>query len=266
MTLLFVGRGNANVCYLLSGEVYRISLRYQKLSRNNAYVQDNFQFIDSKIRSLPMLADVVVSMRLEEVFVDTKWINVLKDENILIDDSHMQCIVMPLLHAKDSTCEQLDHFNQIYRCSLNDAITWEFKPKWLYQSSDYCRNCTHNSLKGRDIEYCFLHDPELIIETLFAGRQVPEEFLDDILQYLQSSDSITQRLYAAQRFVKDDLSTLMTLRDVTCFLTWSRNTRSVKATIIDVDQKPANKLRHWQSTESALASFPGKKKAHFNHQ
>ncbi|CDO92590.1 unnamed protein product [Kluyveromyces dobzhanskii CBS 2104] len=246
----------------MHNEVYRICLRYRELSKNNDYAARNFQFINSKVRTLPMLADVVVPMRLEPVPVDALWGEVLQEENISIDDSYVECIKMPLLHAGDSTCEELDHFNRIYQCATRNAVTWEFKPKWLYQSTDYCRNCTHNAWKGRDIQYCFLDDPELVVETLFRNCDVPLEFLHDVVKYLRSTDSVTRRLFAAQELVKDDLATLMTLRDVTCFLTWSRAERSIGASIIDVDQKPEEKLRHWQDTEMALASFPEKKKAH----
>lgn len=262
MVVSIVGRGNANIVCVVDHddtEVYRISVRFGQLSANNTYVQDNYKYIDSVVRNIGPIGDLLVPMRIQAVPAISELGDLAKSEGVAIDEEYMSCIVMPHLYAQQNIYKKLDHFNRVHFNEACDLVTWEFKPKWLYQSTDYCRNCSHNAWKGRGIGYCFLDEPSVILHEVFETQQqlpLPREFLDDITKYLSAPDNILQRLYAAQLQAKDDLALLMILRDVTCFLSWSQKTREISVKVVDVDLKPMEKLGHWKSTEAALSSLP----------
>lgn len=255
-----LGRGNANICFQIGAKAYRICVRYSSLSANNELTCKNYEFISTKIMRLKKLCKYVCPMDLESINIDENWSKVLIEEGIYIDGEVLFVIVMPVLRDSTNRTVFLDHFNKLHLNGENRVI-WEFKPKWLFQSTTYCRNCTHNSYKGRPIRYCFSSEPHIIVKELFTDMELPKNYIQEMEKYLESLDNILFSLYDAQREAKEDLSLLMTLRDVTCFLQWSDHD-GVKVSLVDVDLKPIEKLKHWRKTERELGLYAKKTPSH----
>lgn len=257
-----LARGNANVCFHENGVVYRICVKYNCVSQNNGFVRKNYNFIKQELEVvLPDISTYICPMDIRIVEIDDFWACFLSEEEITTDEAMMTVITMPHLHCYDHRTIELDHFNKLHVKDHFDVITWEFKPKWLYQTTDYCRNCTHNTWKNRRLSYCFAQGTKTIVETLFQGFEGPDLFLDDVSDFLNSDLSILRILYEAQKAVDTNLSIAMTLRDVTCFLRWSKN-EPIEVKLVDLDMKPVEKMNHWLTTEASLKSFKEKTPQH----
>lgn len=135
-----------------------------------------------------------------------------------------------------------------------DSVIFEIKPKWLYDntSSNYCRTCLLNQLKGYSRHFCPLD--LLYLETLDQGLEdifsiIPIEILKTIEEinkipikilfkiFLSNPNSVFQKLKEYQRInnkndliknltsiddVSQNLSLVMTLRDVGLFIKFEK--------------------------------------------
>lgn len=151
----------------------------------------------------------------------------------------------------------INHVSSLKDFSTNnkiDLVIFEIKPKWLYDntSSNYCRTCLLNILKGYSRHFCPLDllYPETIdegLEDIFSV--IPKELLTTIEEinriplkqlfkiFLSNPNSVFQRLKEYQRInnkndliknltsiddVSQNLSLVMTLRDVGLFIKFEK--------------------------------------------
>lgn len=270
------GKGNANIVVTLGGEenvLYRLSIRYEdSLEKNNEYTLSNWKFISKEIR--PILGDLLCPMELVTLIING---NLRKLYSCYVDvesskDHEVQALKLPNLRPADIFSNRLykDHQTVIYSNPEKDKILLEIKPKWLHNSLDYCRNCTHNKLKGRkNIDYCYrnlLTQPNYLLRIIKPNVDFPRKYIESMSKYFALDDNVLQLLYREQEKLykvseKDDnlLPLLMTLRDVTCFVEWDFAKKTelsqppkVSAHIIDVDVKPSSKKQYWANMENTL--------------
>lgn len=273
--MFLVAKGNANLLIDIGeeGYLYRCSSRFTTLSENNKYTIQNFDYIEYVIK--PKLGNLLC--RMELVRIPYVLIDKILQKYMMPDCSHVNCIKVPHLIAKEfHNILTIDHFTKIYYRDDMKGIIWEFKPKWLHQTTKYCRNCTYNTVKGRKIEYCYtkLLDIKTIKETIhniFINVHIKSSFIHDMINYFHNKENCLQKIFDLQKCVDErcfmipscienvtDIYCLsMTLKDITCFIHWE-NDKPLKINIIDVDIKPKSKWMHWISTFRELEKFSDK--------
>lgn len=274
-----IGQGNANILIDYGDPVwlYRCCVRFShSLKLNNEYTLQNFNYIKATVR--PVLGELLCPMELVTLplnelspliwtFIenlDDDEINVIKIVNLKGKQLHM------LVHS--------DHFTKVYSSSDKSNLLLEFKPKWLHNPVEYCRNCTHSNMKNRNIDYCYtilLREPFHLYEILKGSESLPQRFLEDVMVYFAEKDNVLRVLFAAQMKlhtqsfdrvgsmadVTNDLLLAMSLRDITCFIEWRSNMeggRRLRVKVVDVDLKPKEKWMHWTGTHKQLESHPYK--------
>lgn len=266
-----VGRGNANILvdYGDPKWLYRCCVRFpDSLKKNNEYTVRNFEYISGKVH--PILGDALCPMEMIVISLDS--LGPLISQFISeIDDTMV--IVLKILNLKSQkfhTTLYADHFTKLFSSSHNSHILMEFKPKWLHNPFAYCRNCTHNILKGREMRYCYaavLSDASYLTE-IFKEAKVPHRFISDVVSYFGKEGNILQKLFNLQKKLslqsladiscEEDVSSSllleMALRDVTCFLAW-QTSGELSCQIVDVDLKPKEKWGHWVATDRKLGEL-----------
>lgn len=278
-----VGKGNANVLIRIdeSGSLYRCCVKYpDSVSQCNQYTQENYDFIETIIRPL-FLQGLVCPMELVEISVGVvldiygKYMNQSK----LSDSDKILCFRLPNLKASNifTNILQEDHLTKIYVNKHYSRILLEIKPKWIDYSTSYCRNCTDNSRKGRNIKYCYsnlLKDSTELNKIIVPSTKevVPSQFITIITEYLKDKGNILQKICTVQSAIQkrmdnnpsneiNDLQLLMTLRDVTCFIEWDDTMGTIddiQAYIVDVDLKPTDKVDYWKRTTKLLDVYSNK--------
>ncbi|AAS50329.1 AAL037Cp [Eremothecium gossypii ATCC 10895] len=268
-----IGKGGAN--YVLAfgndnDDLYRICVRGRSLRENNRSTVDNYHYALEVVK--PQLGEFVCRMELVDLPVCDSLRQVLKSKIEVWDATTVTCLKMPNLVPAGSLSHTVDHFTKIHIGER--AIVWEFKPKWLSGNDKYCRNCTLNLLRGQtSISYCHaqLLNPGQagpILKSLFAGLNVPPAFIEDMEAYIAQPCSVLQRLRVAQEQVDASLGPLdqpdtaasperclsMTLKDVSCFVSWHKDASPV-AVVVDLDMKPAAKSAHWTALQEQLDRF-----------
>lgn len=265
-----VAKGNANI---LIGQgdgqwLYRCCVRYKdSLKRNNDYSLQNYQYIKSTVE--PLLAGNLCSMELEVVRLEIVE-PFLRKHVEQMDDSTVVVFKMPNLKGAGlPNLIYADHFTKVYSSVHSGRVLWEFKPKWLYNTTDYCRNCTHNSMKGREPRYCYAllcQDHIHLEKVLDAVKDVPLECKRDLASYFRDDNNVLAILFEAQKKLSNqtlaeinsvsdvgaELLLAMTLRDVTCFLEWRSDVERLIVNVVDVDMKPKEKVQHWIKTHNEL--------------
>lgn len=271
-----VGEGNANILIDLGDAncLYRCCVRFKdSLKRNNEYSIENLEYIETCVKVV--LGDLVCPMELVELPLESLE-TVVGQYVRNLDDTKVTVFRMPNLKPRylEKTA-YADRFTQIYTSADLSRVVLEIKPKWVYNPSDYCRNCSHSKLKGRELQYCYskLHQDPLHLTELLAGAgELPPEFERDLASYLARSTNVLAVLYAAQRELKHEalsliesaedvtssMSLAMTLRDVTCFIEWSSDADQLTVNVVDVDLKPKEKFLHWRETQLRLDNFADK--------
>ncbi|CAB4252127.1 similar to Saccharomyces cerevisiae YDR315C IPK1 Inositol 1,3,4,5,6-pentakisphosphate 2- kinase [Maudiozyma barnettii] len=282
MTVRLAGKGNANILIDYEDPVwlYRCCIKYpDSIQKCNEYTYNNIQFINT--RMIPLLKDLVCPMTL--VNVPAKEIyNIYKDyvDVNCADSDIIACLRIPNLRPskKYSIRVQSDHLTKIYTTKDNHSVLLEIKPKWLHNPTPYCRNCTDNSRKNRNIKYCYsellqdINQMRLIIETE-RKLKIPQQFIEIITKYFIDKENVLQKLHDIQKSLhcddgfktpsqdnKDinDIQTLMTLRDVSCFIEWDQTMLSItdlKVNVVDVDLKSIDKMTYWKNTQSILDKY-----------
>lgn len=254
-----------------SGDLYRICIRYSSVSANNRYTLQNIDFIKKKVE--PLIGSYLVHMKLCTLPIASVT-DCMEYLDIKCDIREVFTLKLPDLAPSTYDIIEVDHFTKFHLSPDKQIIIWELKPKWLHQNTLFCRNCTHNSVKERDIDYCYasLMEDTNILRELFKKYSLPTAFTMDMVRYLGSDENVLKLLYTVQEKLNgygsvasfgsayeasEDLCLLMTLRDVTCFIRWEASSK-IDAKIIDVDLKPHDKWTHWVSEHRKIESFPSK--------
>lgn len=273
-----VGKGNANILidYGDSDYLYRCLVRNNKISLNNEFTRANFKYINEYVKQYLNGLDCPLEMTLIPTGLIqstlTEYIDVFDEEEVVV-------FKIPNLKPKYFyKVLQSDHFTTVFTVDKVDKVLLEVKPKWVHYSTSYCRNCTHNLLKGRNINYCYskLINNKLHLRDILSDCKdsLPREFTDDILLYLDEENNVFKVLHNAQKQlstnkilslkseddVEMELLLLMSIRDVTCFIEWEISSRKkFKVNIVDLDLKPKTKWSHWLKTHLELEYFKEKK-------
>ena len=279
-----VGKGNANILidYGDPTYLYRCCIKYpNSIAQNNSYTLENLSFIKQMV--LPLLGEFICPMEL--VTVDLQVIyavykNYVSDPG-LENDTKVICLKIPNLKpAQIYTNElQTDHLTKVYMNSAETSVILEIKSKWLHNPMEFCRNCTDNLRKNRCIDYCYAEivsgkcQPDTTLDDC-SKQTLPTMFLDDLGQYFKCDNNVLRILLNAQAKLHRDqklssiksiddvdiqFQTLMTLRDVTCFLKWTCTadpSNRFEANIVDVDLKDPSKWKHWTKTHLDLSRHP----------
>ncbi|SCU79687.1 LADA_0B02498g1_1 [Lachancea dasiensis] len=265
--VVFKGSANALIRYKKSDRALdRLCVRFESLATNNQYTLENFEYVSCRIS--PLLGEYMAYISKEIREVDVLG-PVLRNFSVNLDRSY--AIVFKMEHITYGTDSVMiaDHFTK-FHLRGRSAVIWEFKPKWYTRSGDNCRNCVLNRVKGRDIPYCYtrvLENPA-ILQECFAHCNLPPRFFVDVEEYLQSEDNVLAHLFAKQSklsesvpnlanlhgegSVSEELALLMTLRDVTCYISWDCERGVRQAKIVDVDMKPRSKWKQWSSQQISL--------------
>lgn len=269
MKVVIEGGANVLIDYGDPNWLYRICKKFpESLKECNQYVLKNFEFINREMKRF--LGDLLCPMEL--ISVPLHQIGIIGRYFINLDDSEVKLIKIKQLKGKSfKDILFQDHFTSIYH-SNGGGILMEIKPKWLFSHLEYCRNCTHNIAKGREINYCYkvlLSDAQHFRDIVFGCDYLPVGFVEDFIGYFSRSGNILNVLHDAQRELEfqqfdftnskdltDELLCSMTLRDVTCFLEWHPNT-PIKVSVVDVDLKIRNQS-HWLRIHQELENSKSK--------
>lgn len=252
--------------------LYRCCVRYASLQSNNELTVENYQYVSQELVSL--LGDLIVPVELVALpLVDVE--DVLRRYISDVDATVVMCfrirnMLPPGIYQQEAQFD--DHFTKVYCDDQRQHILLEIKPKWLHRDPLFCRNCTHNVMKGRDIRYCYsllVDDPDHIITVLnHTGLDYPENFVKALRRYLLRNDNVLKVLRGLQESleritpigivssisdVTPELLLNMTLRDVTCFIEWhGQDPSTLNVHVVDVDRKPIEKWEHWVKIHSKL--------------
>ncbi|SCU91192.1 LAME_0E11584g1_1 [Lachancea meyersii CBS 8951] len=269
---ILVNHGNANIIIGYADKTDRLErccVRFRSLEHNNIYTLENLQFIKNEV--FPLLDDFLITVKKIERNVNC-LATLLTKFKVDLDSKVVQVLEMENLTYGMNSVVTVDHFTKVHRNVSSDcsrAVVWEFKPKWLAQYGENCRNCALNRMKGRDISYCYnmvLSRPKEL-KKWFSTEQLPSQFFSDMEKYFENPKNVLATLYGAQRKlrnsvppltdltsqndVSDILALLMTLRDVTCFVRWDPQC-GISAKIVDVDSKPKSKWSQWKAQQEKL--------------
>lgn len=265
-----VAKGNANIVidYGNPNWLYRCCVRYENsLKCNNDYSLENYQYIKSTVE--PLLKGTLCDMELKTISLELLK-PVISEYIAQMDDTKVLVIKMPNLKSKDLDKQiYADHYTKIYASNDSRCVLWEFKPKWLHSVTDYCRNCTHSTMKGREMRYCYalLHrDHQHLDKVLAAVTSIPLQCGKELFRYFRDDKNVLATLYEAQMNlshrkleeiesvtdVDEELLLAMTLKDVTCFIEWRSDTDRLRVNVVDADLKPKEKFQHWLKTHHQL--------------
>ncbi|SCU98126.1 LAFA_0G15764g1_1 [Lachancea sp. 'fantastica'] len=269
---IIVNQGNANILVRYGDRKSRLDrccVRFRSLEQNNTYTLKNLQFVKNCV--VPLLGDYLVAVtRFQRSVLDLR--NLLTEFKVDVDSQKVEVLEMENLTYDMDSVVRVDHFTKFHRCKISEhceTIVWEFKPKWMTEKGENCRNCSLNCFKGRNIPYCYnmvLERPSILRKWL-AAFDVPSQFFDDMELYFSGPDNVLATIYGAQsklvdfvsppgeltgeNDVSEKLALLMTLRDVTCFLRWDPAS-GISAKIVDVDLKPKSKWKQWKDQQDVL--------------
>lgn len=261
-----IGRGGANVLLELeadSGELFRVYYRECKLSSNNAFTIENYNYICDVMN--PLLGDLLCPMELVVLKCDFTISKVLSSLDVIVDAPNLVTLKLPRL-IDDRVHDTILRSRYLVVHISAKQLVLECKPKWLTKSPGLCRNCAQNKLRDRfgQDDLCYvklMHDPQLW-ETLIP-ESAPLRLRHKSLAYFSQSNVLHKLKYLQEQHVPQDMSTVtseveitdetllaMTLRDVTIFITFTLDDCMTK--IVDVDLKSRKKWTHWKETQLLL--------------
>lgn len=262
MTVVAKGRANI-VVQGPDNTVYRLCVRYADcLQENNEYTAQNAKYISDVVS--PLLEGYVATMQyliLPIAMFKEDYSLYVKN---LDDTGTIHVLQMQNLKSSVLKIAFQSHFTKCFidQNGQKQVFLMEFKPKWLFDELDYCRNCTHNLLKNVKDKLCYKlirKDPKLLADIL--SDTVPQFWLTRVIEYFEAPFNILDVVYKAQKtaFSRRDTPLLMTLRDLTCFIEINqKNNFLPRVNIIDVDYKPAEKKNYWDQTQHKLDSMNNK--------
>lgn len=268
----YFAKGNANILFKYTGHNDYLKeklLRIRLLKEDDKYIStcELYDFIELKCKHLfPQIVDIQL------VVLTTEFVNSLNHHGNKLMVKERYGLLLPNM-LSGSYCNQFLSPNcQLYygqslvtqdMChpppdgKMIDSVIFEIKPKWLYDnsSSNYCRTCLLNQLRGykrhfcpldllyqdtidRGLEDLFSVIPENILMDIEVGNGIPLRRLFKIL--LSDSNNVFQKLKEHQRInnkndliknlssaedVLQNLSLVMTLRDVGLFIRFEKYNR-----------------------------------------
>lgn len=293
----YFAKGNANMLFTYHGS--NTFLKH-KLLRVRLYKDDDkyisscelYDFVELKCKALfPKEVTEIQLVVLTASFVESLQSN---GHKLMVKEKYG--LLIPNMLDVDYTKVTLLKNVQLYYDT--EAVMFEIKPKWLYDnnSSNYCRTCLMNQYKGFKRHFCPL---DLLHKERFD--QVIDDILDPVppsvlsaitknkfpvvklLQsYLENPVNVFQKLKNYQQIEKhtdliknlslindvlNELSLIMTLRDVGVFIKFEKFTKNssrgqvmvvenseflVTCNIYDLDLKSNMRFEHWIEVDEKL--------------
>lgn len=300
---VFFAKGNANILFRYVGldpGLKRSLLRLRMKKDSEIYVSTS---------EVKQFMDAIGGEIFPRETIETKLVTVSPSflqklstsENELMLTERYGLLLVNILYGYD------DHYQFSKHCTLHikktdtevQSLILELKPKWLYDNGkNYCRTCLLLQMKGKERHFCpldLLHPTtankgvsDLLARCPKAIQDLLEQSnfpVNDILvKYFQSSANILRKLkqeqdnlddgtslaeITSESQVLDELTLLMTLRDVGIFLVvdpleepCDANQKlidvagygsfGVRAYVYDLDLKSKSRHKHWATTERKL--------------
>lgn len=259
----YFAKGGANILFKYNGANDYLKhklLRVRLLKDDDQYIStcELYDFIELKCKHL--FPQQIIDIQL--IVLTFEFVNQLDSNGNKLMLTERYGLLIPNIVDGDYTKQFLSKNCHLYignasgtkQANAVDSVIFEVKPKWLYDntSSNYCRTCLLNILRGKKRHFCPLDllYPETIdngIDDIFSA--IPQDILTNIEEhnniplrqlfkiFLGNPSSVFQKLKEYQRInnkndliknltsiddVSQNLSLVMTLRDVGLFIKFEK--------------------------------------------
>ncbi|ODV80636.1 inositol-pentakisphosphate 2-kinase [Suhomyces tanzawaensis NRRL Y-17324] len=260
---VYFAKGNANILFKYTGTndyLRHKLLRLRLLKEDEQYIStcELYDFIELKCKHL--FPQQIIDIQL--VVLTTAFITQLDNKGHQLMLTERYGLLIPNILDGNYAKQALSRNCHLYYDSPADSshissVIFEIKPKWLYdnKSSNYCRTCSLNQLRGLPRHFCPLD--LLYKKTIDEGlndifRPIPQQVLDNLQDtnriplkalfrnFLNNPENVFQKLKQYQRInnkndliknltsihdVLQNLSLVMTLRDVGLFIKFEKYDR-----------------------------------------
>ncbi|ANZ76711.1 BA75_03919T0 [Komagataella pastoris] len=261
----FLNKGKANAIFKYIGDDMNYKGKVIRLRLANQLVlsKEIFEFVNT---FRPRLHHLIA---MELIPISSDFLRALAQESGIAIKEDTHGIIMPLIELPEQRKKVSKHIS-LYTDSINNHLTVEIKPKWLYsipQNTTLCRNCALNFYRDEEL-LCSLDllNPNLITDWV-DRLGLNEQHSESLTHFLLSSD-LFHILFDLQNFkdihetigklnseneVPEELVRSMALKDVTVYISLAED--DTKVTIIDLDKKHPSKFRHWKKQEELLGDL-----------
>ncbi|AOA63495.1 Inositol 1,3,4,5,6-pentakisphosphate 2-kinase [Komagataella phaffii CBS 7435] len=259
-TFLNKGKANAIFKYIGNDMNYKGKVIRLRLADQLVLSKEIFEFVNS---FRPQLHQLIA---MELIPVSSRFLTTLEQESGIAIKKDTHGIIMPLIGLPEQRKRVSKHIS-LYTDPVQNHLTVEIKPKWLYsipQHTSLCRNCALNFYRDEEL-FCTLDllSPNLITNWV-DKLGLNEQHSESLTQFLSNSD-LFHILYDLQHFedihetigtltneneVPEELIRSMALKDITIYISFAND--DTKVTIIDLDKKHPSKYRHWKKQEESL--------------
>lgn len=309
---VYFAKGNANILFKYTGsnDYYKHKLlRVRLLKDDDQYIStcELYDFIELKCKHL--FPHQIIDIQL--IVLTTDFVTRLDNHGNDIMLTERYGLLIPNILDGNFYKYKLSKNVHLYlnKSTSIDSVIFEIKPKWLYdnKNTNYCRTCLLNQLRGHQRHFCpldmlYSHTVDSGLADLFAP--IPPEILasleanafpcDELFRrFLANPNNVFQKLKQYQRInnkndlirnlssihdVLQNLSLVMTLRDVGLFIKFEKYDRSnnihnshnnvhnlmtienygkflVTCNIYDLDLKSKMKYKHWLDIENKLLAI-----------
>ncbi|KAK6200188.1 inositol-pentakisphosphate 2-kinase [Scheffersomyces amazonensis] len=261
----YFAKGQANILFKYNGNHEYLKhklLRVRLFKEDKQYITtcELYDFIELKCKNL--FPQQIIDVQL--VVLTTDFVNQLDSKGDKLQIGERYGLLIPnILHGNydKSILSKNCNLYYDYKPQSNDkidSVIFELKPKWLYDntSSNYCRTCSLNQLKGFKRHYCpldFLYEetidqglndlfdpiPQDIIQKIEVSNKIPLKQL--FRMFLNNPENVFLKLKQYQKInnkndliknlsspndVSQNLSLVMTLRDVGLFIKFEKYDKS----------------------------------------
>lgn len=310
---VYFAKGSANILFKYTGNndyLRHKLLRVRLLKEEDQYIStcELYDFIELKCKHL--FPKHIIDIQL--VVLTTDFVNQLDNRGNDLMLKERYGLLIPNILSGNYNRQALSKNCNLYTSIDSndseriDSVIFEIKPKWLYDNTTtlYCRTCLLNQLRGNKRHYCPLD--LLFDETIDQGIDdlffpIQTNLLEKIELnkiplkklfrcYLMDPNNVFQKLKQYQRInnqndlienltsendVLQNLSLVMTLRDVGLFIKWEKydilnnihtshnNINNIitiegygkfllTCNIYDLDLKSRMKYKYWLNIEQQL--------------
>jgi inositol-pentakisphosphate 2-kinase len=262
---VYFAKGNANILFKYTGNndyLRHKLLRVRLLKEEDQYIStcELYDFIELKCKHL--FPQQIIDIQL--IVLTTDFVNKLDNNGNTLMLKERYGLLIPNILDGNYIKQPLSRNCQLYYDSREedvekiDSVIFEIKPKWLYDnvSSNYCRTCLLNQLRGLKRHFCPLDllykttiddglndlfspiSPEIMhkieITNNIPIKQLCRNFLknpNNVFQKLKQYQSINNKNDLIKNLtsihdVLQNLSLVMTLRDVGLFIKFEKYDKS----------------------------------------
>lgn len=277
---VYFAKGNANILFKYTGNndyLRHKLLRVRLLKEDKQYILtcELYDFIELSCKHL--FPEQIVDIQL--VVLTSDFINLLDNKgNALMVRERYGLLIPNILDRNYTKCSLLKNCQLYYYQLPNNTIElaiFEIKPKWFYdnKSSNYCRTCLLNQLKGFERHFCPLD--LLYKETMEEGindifRPIPNDLLVTMEEskfplrtlfqlFLDNPENVFQKLKQYQRINnKNDLiKNLTSINDVLLNLLLIMTLRDVGLFIKFEKYNMLNNVHNSQNNKHNIMEVPG---------